>query len=218
MSEEIWQKLPLGSKLPADYFPTLKLRHWRTATRDHGTLLVNIIQLFQMVTQSALSRVPFYIQVNCDRILDRHTSSPFTAVEGLLVLFETVWWAGSMDPQQFALPLQLHGNSFAMSSGQVPKLSAGYNEGGGGGQEAELNQQNMTSSSSVSSRLNPDEQSECPLEPVVHCHGKGKLDIKSRSCSLLTICRSEVIFPWMNPRTTGSEQSGNWFCSLSVPL
>ncbi|CAI5647564.1 unnamed protein product [Oreochromis niloticus] len=112
-----------------------------------------------------------------------------------------------MDPQQFALPLQLHGNSFAMSSGQVPKLSAGYNEGGGGGQEAELNQQNMTSSSRVSSRLNPDEQSECPLEPVVHCHGKGKLDIKSRSCSLLTICRSEVIFPWMNPRTTGSEQS-----------
>lgn len=90
MSEEIWQKLPLGSKLPADYFPTPKLCHWRTATRDHGTLLVNIIQLFQMVTQSALSRVPFYIQVNCDRILDRHTSSPFTAVEGLLVLFETV--------------------------------------------------------------------------------------------------------------------------------
>ncbi|XP_030589038.1 homeobox protein HOX3-like [Archocentrus centrarchus] len=115
-----------------------------------------------------------------------------------------------MDPQQFALPLQLHGNSFAMSSGQVPKLSAGYNEGGGGGgggREAELNQQNMTPSSRVSSRLNPDEQSECPLEPVVHCHGKGKLDIKNRSCSLLTICRSEVIFPWMNPRTTGSEQS-----------
>uniref|UniRef100_A0A3Q2V1N4 Homeobox domain-containing protein n=1 Tax=Haplochromis burtoni TaxID=8153 RepID=A0A3Q2V1N4_HAPBU len=66
-----------------------------------------------MVTQSALSRVPFYIQVNCDRILDRHTSSPFTAVEGLLVLFET-----------FALPLQLHGNSFAMiSSGMAAGLS-----------------------------------------------------------------------------------------------
>ncbi|XP_008286505.1 homeobox protein HOX3-like [Stegastes partitus] len=120
-----------------------------------------------------------------------------------------------MDPQQSALPLQLHGNSFAMSSGQEPKLNAGYNEGGGGGgggrggggQETELNQQNMTSSAGVSSRLNPDEQSECPLEPVVHCHAKGKLDIKSRSCSLLTICRSGVIFPWMNPRTTGSEQS-----------
>uniref|UniRef100_A0A3P8S0U2 Homeobox domain-containing protein n=1 Tax=Amphiprion percula TaxID=161767 RepID=A0A3P8S0U2_AMPPE len=57
------------------------------------------------------------------------------------------------------------------------------------------------------SRLNPDEQSESPLEPVVHCHAKGKLDMKSRSCSLLTICRSGVIFPWMNPRTTGSQQS-----------
>ncbi|XP_070767252.1 homeobox protein HOX3-like [Enoplosus armatus] len=118
-----------------------------------------------------------------------------------------------MDPQQSALPLQLHGNSFAMSSGQVPKLSAGYYEGGGGGggggggQEAEPNQQNMTSSAHVSSRLNPGEHFQCPLEPLVHCHAKGKLDIKSRSCSLLTICRSGVIFPWMNPRTTDSEQS-----------
>ncbi|KAL7398205.1 hypothetical protein ABVT39_005967 [Epinephelus coioides] len=113
-----------------------------------------------------------------------------------------------MDPQQSALPLQLHGNSFAMSSGQVPKLSAGYNEGGGGGgQEAELNQQNMTSSARVSCRLSPGEQLQCPLESLVHCHAKGKLDIKSRSCSLLTICRSGVIFPWMNPRTTDSEQS-----------
>ncbi|KAM7404753.1 hypothetical protein PAMP_012072 [Pampus punctatissimus] len=117
-----------------------------------------------------------------------------------------------MDPQQSALPLQLHGNSFAMSSGQVPKLNAGYNRGrgggaAGGGQEAELNQQNMTSSAYVSSRLNPDEQFGCPLEPLVHCHAKDKLDIKSRSCSLLTICRSGVIFPWMNPRTTDSEQS-----------
>ncbi|XP_029291003.1 homeobox protein Hox-A3a-like [Cottoperca gobio] len=111
-----------------------------------------------------------------------------------------------MDPQLSALPLQLHGNSFAMSSGQVPKLSEGYNEGGAG-QEAERNQQNMTSSAHVSSRLNPGEQFQCPLEPLVHCHAKGKLDIKSRSCSLLTICRSGVIFPWMNPRTADSEQS-----------
>ncbi|XP_026224121.1 homeobox protein Hox-A1-like [Anabas testudineus] len=117
-----------------------------------------------------------------------------------------------MDPQQSALPLQLHGNIFAMSSGQVPKLNAGYNGGGGGGdgggQETELNQKNMTSSAHVSSRLNPDEQFQSPLEPLVHCHAKGKLDIKSRSCSLLTICHSGVIFPWMNPRTTDSEQSG----------
>lgn len=114
-----------------------------------------------------------------------------------------------MDPQQAALPLQLHGNSFAMSSGQVPKLSAGEGGGGGGGQEAELNQQNMTSSAHVSSRLNPGEQFQCPLEPLVHCHAKGKLDIKRRSCSLLTICHSGLTFPWMNPRTADSEQSGN---------
>lgn len=118
-----------------------------------------------------------------------------------------------MDPQQPALPLQLHGNSFAMSSGHVPKARAGYNEGGGGGggggQEAELNQQNMTSSAHVGSRLSPGEQFQRPLEPLVHCHAKGELDIKSRSCSVLTICHSGVIFPWMNPRTTDSEQSGN---------
>ncbi|XP_034446389.1 homeobox protein Hox-A4-like [Hippoglossus hippoglossus] len=111
-----------------------------------------------------------------------------------------------MDPQQpTALPLQLHGNSFAMSSGQVPVPE--YNGGGGGGQDAELNQQNMTSSAHVSSRLSPDEQFQSPLERPVHCHAKGKLDIKSRSCTLLTICRSGVIFPWMNPRTTDSDQS-----------
>lgn len=121
-----------------------------------------------------------------------------------------------MDPQLSALPLQLHGNTFAMSSGQVPKLSAGYNEGeggggggSGGGQEAELNQQNISSSAHVSSRLSPDEQFQCPVEPLVHCSAKGKLDIKNRSCSILTICHSGVIFPWMNPRTTASEQSGN---------
>ncbi|XP_028265378.1 homeobox protein lin-39 isoform X4 [Parambassis ranga] len=115
-----------------------------------------------------------------------------------------------MDPHQPAPLLQLHGNSFAMSSGQVPKLSAGNNEGGGGcggGQHAELNHQNLTSSADLSSRLNPVDQCECPLEPVVHCHAKGKLDIKSRGCSVLTICRSGVIFPWMNPRTAVSEQS-----------
>ncbi|XP_041859826.1 homeobox protein Hox-B2-like [Melanotaenia boesemani] len=57
------------------------------------------------------------------------------------------------------------------------------------------------------SRLNLHEKSECPLEPVVHCHAKGKLDIKSRSCSILTICHSGVIFPWMKSRTAASEQS-----------
>lgn len=115
-----------------------------------------------------------------------------------------------MDPQLSALPLQLHGNSLAMSSGKVPELSQGYKGGrGGGGQEAELNQQNMTSSVPVSSRLNPGEQFQNPPELVGHCHAKDKLDIKSRSCSVLTICHSGVIFPWMNPRTTDSQQSGN---------
>lgn len=125
-----------------------------------------------------------------------------------------------MDPQQSALPLQLHGNSFAMGSGQVPKLSAGEGGGGGGGggdggagggQEAQLQRQNMTSSSSagVTCRLSPGEQFECPLEPQVHCHAKGRLDVKSGSCGLLAICRSGVMFPWMNPRTADSQQSGN---------
>ncbi|KAF0036264.1 hypothetical protein F2P81_011576 [Scophthalmus maximus] len=111
---------------------------------------------------------------------------------------------GSMDPRQSALPLQLHGNSFAVSSGRVPEVIAGCD---GGGQDAELNQQNMTSSARVTSRLGPGEQFQSPLEPPVHCHAKGKLDIESRSCSLLTICRSGVTFPWMNSRTTDSDQS-----------
>lgn len=122
-----------------------------------------------------------------------------------------------MDPQQsVALSLQLHGNSFAMSPGHLPKLSAGYSDGGGGreGLYAELEQQNLTSCAPVSSRLSPREQSECPQEPEVHCSAKGKLDIKSRGCSLLTICHSGVIFPWMKPRTT--EQSGNYFYLLSL--
>lgn len=55
------------------------------------------------------------------------------------------------------------------------------------------------------SRLNPREQFESPPEPVGHCHAKGKMGIKSRSCSLLTICHSGLIFPWMNPRTSDSE-------------
>ncbi|XP_024147987.1 homeobox protein Hox-D3 isoform X2 [Oryzias melastigma] len=104
-----------------------------------------------------------------------------------------------MDPRQpAALPLQLHGNRFATSSGQLPKLSAGSRErrGGGGGQHSE--QQKMTSSAPVSSRLNPHGQSECLLEPGVHCHAKGTLGSKR----LLTIWHSGVIFPWMTLRTT----------------
>lgn len=41
------------SKLPPDYFATPELCHWKTATRDYGTLLVNIIQILRMVTPNA---------------------------------------------------------------------------------------------------------------------------------------------------------------------
>ncbi|XP_068608452.1 homeobox protein HOX3-like, partial [Brachionichthys hirsutus] len=113
---------------------------------------------------------------------------------------------GFVDSQQSDLLLQLRGNSFVVSSGQMPKLRASAGAGGDG-QEAELNQQNMTSSAHVSSRLNSGKQFQRPLEPLVHCHTKGELDMKSGSCSLLAICHSGVMFPWMNPRTTNSEQS-----------
>ncbi|XP_029974116.1 homeobox protein Hox-D4b-like [Salarias fasciatus] len=113
-----------------------------------------------------------------------------------------------MDPQQSALPLQLHGNSFAMRAGQEPKLSTGYKEGegegragGGGGQVAELHLQNMTSSARVSSRLNPDE------EPQVRRHADSMLDIQRTSCSFLNICHSGLIFPWMTSRATASRLS-----------
>ncbi|KAG7228312.1 hypothetical protein INR49_009176, partial [Caranx melampygus] len=76
----------------------------------------------------------------------------------------------------------------------------------------------MTSSAHVNSRLNPDEHFQSPLEPLVHCHAKGELDIKSRSCSLLTICRSGVMFPWMNPRTTDSEQSVSSGAAAGLPV
>lgn len=207
LSEEISQKLLSAPQIASGILlksRALPLEDGHTWL--YGTLLVNIIQIFHMVTPSAQPCMGLDIHVNCDLILDRQKSKSLVLLRDL---FETVWWAGSMvDPQPSALPLQLHGNSFAMSSGQVPKLSAGYNEGGGG-QDAVLHQQTMTSSARVSCRLNPGEQFGCPLEPLVHCHAKGRLDMKSRSCSLLTICRSGVIFPWMNQRTADSEQSGN---------
>lgn len=121
----------------------------------------------------------------------------------------------SMDPQQrAALPLQLRGNSSAMNSGQVPNLSLGRSErGGGGGPDAE--QQNMTSTVPSTSRLDPQHVSECPLGPEVRCQAKGKLDIKSRGYNL-TICRSGVMFPWMMPQKNDSGQSGNLFIYLFI--
>lgn len=148
-----------------------------------------------------------YTQVNCESDIktDRSPSLYWCGgnIPGL------IWWAASMDPHEQPGPLlQLHGNSFAMSSGQVPKLRAGYNErGGGGGEGEEHNQQILTSCAGVSSRLNPGEQFQNPLETVVHCRAKGRLDVRGRGPR--TICRSGVMFPWMHPRTTDSEQSGN---------
>ncbi|XP_056154970.1 homeobox protein Hox-B3a-like [Lampris incognitus] len=56
------------------------------------------------------------------------------------------------------------------------------------------------------SRLSSAERLRCPLDPLVHQHDKGKLDIKSRSCSPSAICCPGLIFPWMNPRTADSNE------------
>ncbi|XP_015241814.1 PREDICTED: homeobox protein Hox-A7-like [Cyprinodon variegatus] len=119
-----------------------------------------------------------------------------------------------MDPQQcVALPTQLHGNSFEMSSGQVPKPGVGWGEEtsgerGEGGHDLGPDQLNLTSNDPFSFRLNPCALSERPPEPAVYCHAKGKLDTKSRGCSV-TICHSGGIFPWMNSRGIGSKQSSS---------
>nr|XP_015823413.2 homeobox protein Hox-A5 [Nothobranchius furzeri] len=114
-----------------------------------------------------------------------------------------------MDPQQSAaLPLQLHDTS----SGQVPNLSS---ESGGGGGQGALELQNVTSTVSFSSRLDPREVSGSPPEPVVRCQAMGKLDIKNRGCSL-AICHSGVTFPWMRARNT-SEQSVGGAVAVGQP-
>lgn len=122
-----------------------------------------------------------------------------------------------MDPQQSALPLQLHSNSFAMGPGQVPKLRVEEGGRGGegtaraaGGQEAQVHQPNVTfPSGGVSSRWSPGESLQWPRGTRVDRGAKGRLDVKSGSCSLLTICRSGIMFPWMNSRTADFKQSGN---------
>ncbi|XP_014888251.1 homeobox protein Hox-A3-like [Poecilia latipinna] len=76
----------------------------------------------------------------------------------------------------------------------------------GGGPDLGPDQPNLTSTVPFSSRLNPRELSECPLEPVFSSHAKDKLDPNSRGCSL-SICHSGGIFPWMKSRKIGSKQS-----------
>lgn len=147
-----------------------------------------------------------FAQVNCDLILDWEKWRLYYCRGTPCFIWDSLI-AGFMDPQQpAALPLQLHGNRFATSSGQLPKLSAGPRErgGGGGGRGQHWEQQKMTSLAPVSSRLNPHGQSECLQEPGVHCHAKGKLDSKR----VLAIWHSGVIFPWMTLRTTYSKASG----------
>lgn len=56
--------------------------------------------------------------------------------------------------------------------------------------------------------LNPGELFQCPLLlPAGQCQTKGKVDLRSRDCNLITICRSGLIFPWMNSRTSDAQQS-----------
>lgn len=104
-----------------------------------------------------------------------------------------------------------------MGPGQVPKLRVDEGGEGGdgtararGGQEAQVHQPNVTfPSAGVSSRWSPGESLQWPLGTRGDRGAKGRLEVKSGSCSLLTICRSGVMFPWMNPRTADFKQSGN---------
>lgn len=112
-----------------------------------------------------------------------------------------------MDTPQPSLPLQAHGNTLALCSGHVPKVH--YYEGGGRDEEGQKAGLKVTSSAPVISRLNPGEPFQSPLLPAGQCHTEGKMDNRSRGCSLVTICRSGLIFPWMNSRTSDAPQSGN---------
>lgn len=110
-----------------------------------------------------------------------------------------------MDPQQSALPLQLHSNSFAMGSGQVPKLRVEEGGEGGDGTAAQVHQPIVTPPTvSVPGGAQVNRSSGREGRGA-----KGRLDVKSGSCSLLTICRSGIMFPWMNPRTADFKQTGN---------
>lgn len=81
---------------------------------------------------------------------------------------------------------------------------------GGGQEEAQVHQPRMTfPSAGVSSRWSPGESLQWPRGMQVDRGAKGRLDIKSGSCSLLTICCPGIMFPWMNPQTTDFKQSGN---------
>lgn len=62
--------------------------------------------------------------------------------------------------------------------------------------------------------LNPGEPFQSPLLPAGQCHTEGKMDNRSRGCSLVTICRSGLIFPWMNSRTSDAPQSVS--CSVET--
>lgn len=120
-----------------------------------------------------------------------------------------------MDPQQSALPLQLHSNSFAMGSGQVPKLRVEEGGEGGDGTAAQVHQPIVTPPTvSVPGGAQVNRSSGREGRGA-----KGRLDVKSGSCGgLLTICRSGIMFPWMNPRTADFKQSGNTIFFLNNNL
>ena len=81
LSEEISQKLLRAPQVASGLLCNSRaLSLEDVATRDYGTLLVNIIQMLHMVTPSALPCMPLHIQVNCDRILDRQKVLVFSAV------------------------------------------------------------------------------------------------------------------------------------------
>lgn len=105
-----------------------------------------------------------------------------------------------------------------MGSGQVPNLrgrqggegGVGTAHTGGGQEEAWVRQPNMTfPSAGVSSRWSPGESLRLPRGTLTDRGAKGRPDIKSEICSLPTICRPGIMFPWMNPRTADFKQSGN---------
>lgn len=92
-----------------------------------------------------------------------------------------------------------------MGSGQVPKLRVEEGGEGGDGTAAQVHQPMVTPPTvSVPGGAQVNRSSGREGRGA-----KGRLDVQSGSCSLLTICRSGIMFPWMNPPTADFKQSGN---------
>lgn len=128
-------------KAPGCHWITFQL--WSSATgrqvtRD-STRLVNIIQTPYMVAPKDLVYMILYIGVYYVRLSGRSQSLYCClGIPGFIWTSLMSW--DSMDPLQWALPLQLHSNSFGMSSGEVPKISSGGGGGSGGGGQSKTYQ------------------------------------------------------------------------------